>query len=600
MPAHLIVEEGPLRGLLFPLDTGEEWILGRDPDESQFVVEDDAMDQKAARLIREADEIYIENLSSVNPVLINGEEIRELVSLKEGDRIQIGHTVFLFSQNDPANDADAPSKEEELRAPTKKRGKKAASSSNAHDTIFEDLDAEEPEIPFSLLSETPLLLKVVSGPNAGAEIGIEKGRSYTLGKDPAACDIVFQDLSVSRSHARLDVSSDGEMEIEDLNSKNGTVLNGFPIEEKTPLANQDMIAMGTTVFLVIDRGAPEETIYSPVALGRELPKEEAPVLQEAPPEEPLVDIEEKKTDWKTVPIPGKYLIAVSSFATIFLIVFLSFFSLFKSEQVEIVQKEPVSQIQKALAKYEDVQFSFNPASGTLFLVGHVLTAVDAEEMRFRIGEIGFIDAVEDNVVIDEGVNRTMNDVLSGHPELRGVVIQSPQAGKFVVLGYVDTNAEALQLSDYLTVNFPYLDRLENKIVIGEILNAQITALLQSKGFLSLTFQYVNGEIVLSGSYSNKMEKELKDLIKQIDQIKGVAGVKNYAVTVNPSSAAIDISDQYRLTGISEHDGKGFGAILNGKIYTLGHLVNGMTITEIDPTMILLEKDGIKYKINYMR
>ncbi len=73
---------------------------------------------------------------------------------------------------------------------------------------------------------------MISGPNAGAEIGIEKGRTYTLGKDPDSCDIVFQDLSVSRNHARLTLNADGTMEIEDLGSKNGTVMNGIPSQRK--------------------------------------------------------------------------------------------------------------------------------------------------------------------------------------------------------------------------------------------------------------------------------------------------------------------------------------------------------------------------------
>lgn len=39
-------------------------------------------------------------------------------------------------------------------------------------------------------------------------------------------------MSVSRNHARLDVSEEGVIEIEDLGSKNGTVVNGIPTAEK--------------------------------------------------------------------------------------------------------------------------------------------------------------------------------------------------------------------------------------------------------------------------------------------------------------------------------------------------------------------------------
>ena len=89
---------------------------------------------------------------------------------------------------------------------------------------------------------------MIAGPNAGAEIGIEKGRTYTLGKDPNSSDIVFQDLSVSRNHARLTVSADGIIEIEDLGSKNGTAVNGTVLAEKRVVTPQDLIALGTTAL----------------------------------------------------------------------------------------------------------------------------------------------------------------------------------------------------------------------------------------------------------------------------------------------------------------------------------------------------------------
>lgn len=614
MPAHLIAEEGPLRGLLLNLEEGEEWIIGRDPEVAAFIIEDDTVSRKAARLSRSPEGIYIENLSHVNPTLVNDERIDGQVLLKEGDHVQIGHTSFLFSESETTSEIDIKQKPrggyddifgslEEETPPEitpkrrEKEEKKKTESSSAYDTIFEDTGAEEAQLPFNLLSETPLLLKVISGPNAGAEIGIEKGRSYTLGKDPDSCDIVFQDLSVSRNHARLTVNADSTIEIEDLGSKNGTVINGMPITEKKPITTQDMIALGTTVFLVIDREAPQETIYSPMVPVYEPPKVESPAV----PIEVAVEakVEEKK-DWKKEPIPVKYLIAAASFAAIFLIVFLSFFSLFKSNEVEVVHKEPIGKIQKALAKFEGVQFSFNPASGKLFLVGHVQTAIDAQEMRFRIGEIDSINSVEESVVIDELVDKTMNEILSSNPAFRGVAIQSPQPGKFIAMGYVDTNETASLLTDYLAVNFPYLDRLENKVVVGENLNAEIQALILSKGFGTLGFQYTSGELVLTGNYSIKMEDQFKDLIKTLDAVKGVTQVKNFAVAVTQNQAAIDVSGQFQVTGISKHDGKGFSAILNGKIYTLGDQVNGMAITEIDPETILLEKDGIKYKINYTR
>ena len=466
--------------------------------------------------------------------------------------------------------------------------------SGAYDTIFE---SSEESLPFNLISETPLLLKVISGPNAGAEIGLQKGRDFTIGKDANACEIVFQDLSVSRTHARLSVSPDGAMEIEDLGSKNGTLVNGVPVTEKTPITPQDLVALGTTVFLIIDREAPQETIYS-----QAMPSYETAKPVSTAEEEALLPAEEEKKawHWKQERIPNKHLIAGGSFLIIFLIVFLSFFSLFKSSGIEVVQKEPVSEIQEALEKFKDVQYSFNPGSGKLFLVGHVLTAVDYQEMRHRINQIPFITGTEDNVVIDEYVWKMMNDIINENAGWRGVSIGSSSPGKFIVSGYLLTNDDSAKLNEYLTVNFPYLDRLENKVVVEETLNAQVQSILAAQNLGAVTFQLSNGDVILSGRYSEKMSDTFDQMLKKLKSTPGVASVKNFAVATHPDLASIDLTQQYQVSGSSMHEGRGFSAVLNGKIYTLGDLVDGMKIVSIEPSTILLEKDGLKYKIDYTR
>lgn len=633
MPAHLIAEEGPHRGLILDLEEGEEWVIGRDPDTADFVVEDSTVSRKHARINKTPEGIYLKNLSRVNPVLVNDEEHGEPVLLKEGDRVQVGNNVFLFSEeplpdvgpepqkpakkkkkggyDDIFGDIEPPPDEEEEEEPPppeeperppEPRAEEAEElpppppkppEMTAYDTIFEDSGEEEP-LPFHLASEAPLLLKVIAGPNAGAEIGIERGRAYTIGKDSSSCDIVFQDLSVSRNHARLSVGADGVIELEDLSSKNGTAVNGALLTEKRAVTPQDLVSLGTTVFMIIDREAPQETIYSPMVPSYEAakaPAEEAPAeaKEEAPP-----------VDWKREPIPTKVLVMAGSAAAVFLIMFLSFFSLFKSKGLEMAGKEPVAEIKEALAKFTDVQFSYNPGSGKLFLVGHVLTPVDYQEMKYRIGQIEFIQSTEDNVVIDEGVWKTMNDVISDNANWRGVSIHSPAAGKFEAAGYVQTTAEATRLSEYLTVNFPYLDRLDNKVVVEEVLDSQVKAMIGALNLGGVAFQLSNGGVVLTGRYDQTKTSQFNEFVKELNAVRGIASVKNYAIATHPDLAGIDVTQNYQISGSSLYDGRGYSIVLNGKIYTLGDLVDGMKITSIQANTILLEKDGLKYKIDYAR
>ena len=608
MPAYLIAEKGPHKGLIFNFETGDEWLIGRDIDACDFVLEDTTVSRKAAKLTKTDKGIFLHNLSRTNPILINGEEHEKPTLLQEGDHVQIGKHVFIYSEkplpqaekkkkdtqnafDDIFGDLETPPEMDESEIETEKNIPEpieieASSTETPYDTIFEDLE-EEGEIPYHLLQPAALVLKVISGPNAGAEIGIEKGKSYTIGKDPNSNDIVFQDLSVSRNHAKLSVNADGVIEIEDLQSKNGTSVNGELITEKKVITPQDLISLGTTAFLIIDQEAPQETIFSPLVPAYELQRTPAPAFEEKP-----------AASWKDFPIKTPYLVGAGSFLLVFSIVFLSFFSLFKSEKIEITYKEPVETIAESLEKFPDVQFSFNPGSAKLFLVGHVLTSIDFQEMVFRIQEISFIQDVENNVVIDELVWKSVNDILNENPNWRGVNIHSPTAGKFVISGYVETAEEASELADYLTVNFPYLDRLTNRVAIENVLSSEIQGMFISHGFGSVTFQLVGSELIVSGTYSEKKADDFEKIIKEINRIHGISRIKNTAVAVKASQAGIDISQNFQFGGFSTHDEKGYSVVLNGKIYTIGDRVDGMEITSIGEKNIFLEKDGLKYKIGY--
>ena len=135
------------------------------------------------------------------------------------------------------------------------------------------------------------MLKVISGPNAGAEIGLERGRSYVIGRDPNSCGVLFHDYSVSHNHAKLHISADGVWKSKNSGSKNGVLVNGVPITGKMVVSTKDLISLGTTVFLIIDREMAQETLYFPLGPTSEKPGEQELIEEEVP----LV-VEE---DWKT-------------------------------------------------------------------------------------------------------------------------------------------------------------------------------------------------------------------------------------------------------------------------------------------------------------
>lgn len=99
-------------------------------------------------------------------------------------------------------------------------------------------------------------LKVEVGKQVGIEYEIPprsvKNR-IVLGRG-AGCDLRFADIQLSREHCAF--SYDGhQVFVEDLNSRNGTKVNGLRIKGKKRLRNHDHVSVGSYRLLVIHKAA---------------------------------------------------------------------------------------------------------------------------------------------------------------------------------------------------------------------------------------------------------------------------------------------------------------------------------------------------------
>ena len=72
----------------------------------------------------------------------------------------------------------------------------------------------------------------------------------TVGKAQAYADVILEDPSVSRIHARIYRGEEGGVEIRDLGSTNGTFINGIriPPNEKSPVHRGDEVKFGTLEY----------------------------------------------------------------------------------------------------------------------------------------------------------------------------------------------------------------------------------------------------------------------------------------------------------------------------------------------------------------
>lgn len=91
-------------------------------------------------------------------------------------------------------------------------------------------------------------LRLISAaePHAGAILPLQP--VTLLGRDPANA-VVVNDAAASSRHARIS-RKNGVWLLEDLDSQTGTMLNDSPLSKPAPLADGDVIGIGTTRFRV--------------------------------------------------------------------------------------------------------------------------------------------------------------------------------------------------------------------------------------------------------------------------------------------------------------------------------------------------------------
>jgi hypothetical protein len=76
--------------------------------------------------------------------------------------------------------------------------------------------------------------------------------SFTIGRTQD-CDLRIADLSVSRHHAQLDRGEDGWL-LSDLDSHNGTRVNGWLVREPVPVRPGDILQFGSATFIIQGEG----------------------------------------------------------------------------------------------------------------------------------------------------------------------------------------------------------------------------------------------------------------------------------------------------------------------------------------------------------
>jgi serine phosphatase RsbU (regulator of sigma subunit)/pSer/pThr/pTyr-binding forkhead associated (FHA) protein len=121
--ASLQVLKGGPPGQVVPLEGGDKFVLGRNPD-CHVVINGTAVSRAHAHIVKVQGKFFIEDMKSRNGTYVNNEAVKDRVQLKDNDKIKICDFVCSFHENIirkplPATFRDDPeTAEEEMSEPT--------------------------------------------------------------------------------------------------------------------------------------------------------------------------------------------------------------------------------------------------------------------------------------------------------------------------------------------------------------------------------------------------------------------------------------------------------------------------------------------------
>lgn len=235
-----------------PLADGERGlVVGRD-ESCDVVLQSKEVSRRHARFYVRAGDLVVEDLQSHNGVFVAGKRIEKPTPLVEGPGlvdIEVGDVKVSFGATALPSQRTRASLPAEASAATRaspglQRSPAAPRKSDRRRRL------ELPETAASALgsAEGVGAGAVLRGLGKDAAAEIQLPPRATVGRD-AACDVVLDDDSVSRKHAELFRDDRGQYRIKDLDSANGTFIDGEKVSAATLLPDGARIRFGDVELL---------------------------------------------------------------------------------------------------------------------------------------------------------------------------------------------------------------------------------------------------------------------------------------------------------------------------------------------------------------
>lgn len=219
--------------IMLPLDKAVVTLGRRQAD---ILIDDPRASGSHAEIRLEGKKHKLLDLNSTNGTLVNQKKVKEVI-LSDQDIIEIGSTVLCYF----ADVRDFHGEAEEMTHSQKR----AAPSPESRVADFQEVSrVTEWSTTSKKIPLYPIRLEVIQGESSGLAQDYQKIQ-VTIGR--IGCDFVLSDKDLSRKHCLIEMLSRSSVFLKDLNSTNGTYLNGDAVSVSR-LQDGDLIGIGSSII----------------------------------------------------------------------------------------------------------------------------------------------------------------------------------------------------------------------------------------------------------------------------------------------------------------------------------------------------------------